>query len=176
MAVELFNSTNRMIRIPQYNYKGSYVFEPYEAKLIEEDRAAFFKPYARAGIIVRTPLALSKRTIEDIKVAGVEIADSAVQLKDTVAKSVKDIADGTVETVGKVADHAQKVASDVIEDTVNDVTEVTDKVKKYTEEFLDSLKLVELKEKAQEFGIDASNINKKSEVKEMILAAQKKRQ
>ena len=167
MGLELKNTTKNTIRIPDYNYNGTLVFAPEEAKPLDSiDKIGFFRPYARAGIIVQNSeeLGLSQRTLDDINKAKEE-------LKGHVSK----VADSVVDAVKSVSDNAGKIASDVVEDTVNDVTEKVEKVKKLTADFLDTLTLKELKATAKEIGVDADSVNKKADVKEMILSAQNKK-
>lgn len=174
MGLELKNTTKNTIRIPDYNYNGTLVFEPEEAKPLDSiDKVGFFRPYARAGIIVQNSeeLGLSQRTLDDINKAKEDLKGHVSK----VADSVKAVSTKTQDAVKSVSDNAGKIASDVVEDTVNDVTEKVEKVKKLTADFLDTLTLKELKATAKEVGVDADSVNKKADVKEMILSAQNKK-
>ena len=179
MGLELYNTTKNTIRIPEYNYNGTLVFAPNEAKPLDSlDKVGFFRPYARAGIIVRNSdvdLGLSQRTIDDINQAKEELKGHVSKVADSVVDSVKNVSDKTKDAVKSVTDNAGKIASDVVEDTVSDVTEKVEKVKKFTADFLDTLTLIELKATAKEVGVDADSVNKKADVKEMILSAQNKK-
>ena len=174
MSLELKNTTKNTIRIPDYNYNGTLVFEPEEAKPLDNiDKVSFFRPYARAGIIVRNneeDLGLSQRTLDDINKAKEDLKGHVSNIADGVADSVKNVSDA----IKSVADNAGKIANDVVEDTVEEVTSKVDKVKKFTADFLDTLTLKELKATAKEVGVDAESVNKKADVKDMILSAQKK--
>ena len=175
MSLELKNTTKNTIRIPDYNYNGTLVFEPEEAKPLDNiDKVSFFRPYARAGIIVRNneeDLGLSQRTLDDINKAKEDLKG---HIADGVADSVKNVSDKTKDAIKSVADNVGKIANDVVEDTVEEVTSKVDKVKKFTADFLDTLTLKELKATAKEVGVDADSVNKKADVKDMILSAQKK--
>lgn len=174
MGLVLKNTTKNTIRIPDYNYNGTLVFEPEEAKPLDSiDKVGFFRPYARAGIIVQNSeeLGLSQRTLDDINKAKEDLKCRVSK----VVEGVKDVSTKTQDAVKSVSDNAGKIASDVVEDTVNEVTEKVEKVKKFTADFLDTLTLKELKATAKEVGVDADSVNKKADVKEMILSAQNKK-
>lgn len=178
MSLELKNTTKNTIRIPDYNYNGTLVFEPEEAKPLDSiDKVSFFRPYARAGIIVRNneeDLGLSQRTLYDINKAKEDLKGHVSNIADGVADSVKNVSDKTKDAIKSVADNAGKIVNDVVEDTVEEVTSKVDKVEKFTADFLDTLTLKELKATAKEVGVDADSVNKKADVKDMILSAQKK--
>lgn len=178
MGLELKNTTKNTIRIPDYNYNGTLVFAPEEAKPLDSiDKIGFFRPYAMAGIIVQNSeeLGLSQRTLDDINKAKEDLKGHVSKVADSVVDGVKNISTKTQDAVKSVSDNAGKIASDVVEDTVNEVTEKVEKVKKLTADFLDTLTLKELKATAKEIGVDADSVNKKADVKEMILSAQNKK-
>ena len=176
MGLELYNTTKNTIRIPEYNYNGTLVFEPNEAKPLDSvEKIGFFRPYARAGIIVRNndvDLGLSQRTLDDINKAKEDLKSHLGNVTDSVVDGVKNVSDKAKGAVTSTVENVGKVASDVIDDTVNEVTETVNKAKKFTADFLDTLTLKELKATAKEVGVDADSVNKKAEVKEMILSAQ----
>lgn len=178
MGLELKNTTKNTIRIPDYNYNGTLVFAPEEAKPLDSiDKVGFFRPYARAGIIVQNSeeLGLSQRTLDDINKAKEELKGHVSKVADSVVDGVKAVSSKTQDAVKSVSDNAGKIVNDVVEDTVNDVTEKVEKAKKFTADFLDTLTLKELKATAKEVGVDADSVNKKADVKEMILSAQNKK-
>ena len=178
MGLVLKNTTKNTIRIPDYNYNGTLVFEPEEAKPLDSiDKVGFFRPYARAGIIVQNSeeLGLSQRTLDDINKAKEDLKGHVSKVADSVVDGVKNISTKTQDAVKSVSDNAGKIASDVVEDTVDEVTDKVEKVKKLTADFLDTLTLKELKATAKEVGVDADSVNKKADVKEMILSAQNKK-
>ena len=113
--------------------------------------------------------------MDDINKAKEELKGHVSKVADSVVDGVKNISTKTQDAVKSVSDNAGKIASDVVEDTVNDVTEKVEKVKKLTADFLDTLTLKELKATAKEIGVDADSVNKKADVKEMILSAQNKK-
>ena len=175
MGLVLKNTTKNTIRIPDYNYNGTLVFNPEEEKPLDSiDKIGFFRPYAMAGIIVQNSeeLGLSQRTLDDINKAKEDLKGHVSKVADSVVEGVKAVSTKTQDAVKSVSDNAGKIASDVVEDTVNEVTE---KVKKFTADFLDTLTLKELKATAKEIGVDADSVNKKADVKEMILSAQNKK-
>lgn len=53
MKLELYNISGYERKVPYYNYGGYMLLKPEGTFSIEPEQADFYKPYARAGIVVR---------------------------------------------------------------------------------------------------------------------------
>lgn len=138
--LELFNINRYPIEVPKFNYDGKYTIPGRSFVDIEEDTAAFFKPYSVIGAVVRAKVVPNK--VEEVVKEVVEASPVVDDVPVTFIEEEKKPVSGEVEEV--------------------------DKEPLYTEESLRYKGLYELREIAESMGIEV-NTRKKEDIRKMIL-------
>lgn len=167
MNVELYNKTAMVKEVPKYGYNGKIKINPGETHPIKDYMIAFYRPYAKIGVVVRG--VLNKEDAETVVTPDVEDVEVNNQITEHVVEEASeshDESDGTVEGNNGTVEVVSESAEEVIEEEA--VTTV-----KYLEKDLLELKLDELKKIAKEIGADVDDsVRKKATVIEAILKKQ----
>lgn len=167
MKLELFNSTNMVKQVPKYNYNGKIRIPAQGVYPIEEYMIAFYRPYARIGVYVRSvevPEDVEKEvekiipTPEPVLVVAEEILKQEESIPEVVEPEQPEVA---IET------NTEGTSSTLVEGDKE-----KEEVKKYTEAELQELRVSELKDLAASMGIDLGDVKKKAPYIEAIIAKQ----
>lgn len=146
--LELFNINRYPIEVPKYGYEGKYTIPGKSFVDIEEDKAAFFKPYSAIGAVVRT-----KVVVDEVKEEVNEVKEEVKEEKVVASPIVDDV------PVTFMEEDIEPETEEVVEE---------EKEPLYTEESLRYKGLYELREIADSMGIEV-NTRKKEDIRKMIL-------
>lgn len=187
--LELYNTTNITRRIPRYNYRGTFVLRPHEAVSILDDQALFFKPYQTIGIVVR------KKTVNAPDSGEIKVIEPPKEIVHKELLGSGLLADKQIEVYSAPVEPGEVVEAPIDSligpalDTSVDQSSVvtitngegtftvtsTDSESSgsegtvYTEESLAELSRKQLRDIAASLGIDASTVQRKDDIKDMIL-------
>lgn len=151
--LELFNTTNKVRRIPKYRYNGVFILNPKSSVDIEEFAAKFFEPWRRVGVVVR---------VKTEKVEEISNTDEEISSGEYVSEETDDILDQ--ETLqGESSDKEDEITE------TKEISNTDEKEPEYTPEYLSELSLKELKDIAISLGIELGDARKKAVVVEAIL-------
>lgn len=172
--LELYNTTKDTKRIPKFNYNGKYVIKPHEAVDIQDDQAFFFKPYAKAGIVVRCKRDNTPRVAKEVKVTTSTSSVHGGFL------DVGMMGNTVIETLSSPSYEEPEVPEVEVVENAEEAVEVSEPVepelvgqKVYTDEELSVLGRDDLRDIAVSMGItEAASMGRKKDIKELILAKQ----
>lgn len=164
MKLELFNSTNMVKQVPKYNYTGNVRIPAQGVYPIEEYMMAFYRPYARIGVYVRSAEVQEEVEKEVEKIIPTPV-DSPVKQEEVIPEVPE------IQESDKVEEPIIETQEQSIEEVPTE-TEVKEGVKKYTEAELQELRVNELKDLAASMSIDLGDVKKKAPYIEAILAKQ----
>ena len=154
--LELYNTTNRVRRIPKYRYNGVYILNPKSSVDIEEFAAKFFEPWRKVGVVVRVKAEQVKTKVSEDNASKAVEESNQVENKPDEVKGDNLIESEASEEIAQEFDKVVETASD-------------DKEMEYTSEYLSELGLKELKEIATSLGLELGDARKKAVVIEAIL-------
>lgn len=176
--LEIYNTTNRVRRVPKFRYAGQYTIPPKSAIDIEDYMADFYKPWASIGVVVRMKAGKNPAPIES-KPASDAVSFTENDKSGTIANTVPITQE--VKIIGK---EKTEPVTEVIEESVEQKTEETVEgdAKQEVEEFvkneevsytMDGLLekgMQELKEIAASLNVVPEDTRKKSSYAEAIMA------
>jgi hypothetical protein len=196
--LELYNTTDRVRRVPKYHYAGEFVLKPRSAVDIEDFMADFYKPWGRIGIVVRVRTHDNPKpkvstsyndavTITEIDASkGASTSSSTTQ--ETVTTSITDDTSGdktenSVEESTLVIEPVETIEetedSTPAEPEVPETSEVsepletpTEEVHIYTQDELSDLGMPSLKDIASKLDVTPDDTRKKQSYIDAILTKQ----
>lgn len=171
--LEIYNTTNRVRKVPKFRYAGQYTILPKSAIDIEDYMADFYKPWARIGVVVRMKAGKNPAPIES------KLASDAVSFTENdksgtpvntvpITQEVKIIGEEKTEPV---AGTAEETVEESAEQEVQKAEESAEsKEISYTMDALIEKGMQELKEIAASLNVVPEDTRKKSSYAEAIIA------
>lgn len=127
MKLELYNISGYERKVPYYNYGGYMLIKPEGTFPIEPEQADFYKPYARAGIVVRQVTGDVEEEFESVEVPveqSEENEENEEKVEETDTSSSEDENTSVTYTVDMLEGKSFNELKDIkdslgIEDTSN---------------------------------------------------------
>lgn len=180
--LELYNTTDRVRRVPKFHYAGQYTIKPKTAIDIEDYMADFYKPWARVGLVVRVRSKNNPKPDESKNVNDAITFDekdhtghsgtTAPVTQETVvigAEKTESIEDK--ESKENIVDEtAQNESIESTSEIDGNIEEETPNKPTYTLEGLQEMGMQELKEIAASLNVVPEDTRKKLSYAEAIMA------
>ena len=160
MSFELYNKSNKIKELPKYNYNGKFKLKPQQTYGIKDYMVAFYKPYAKVGVIVRRSVSDDVLDVEPEVKKILEESEKKPEPTPVVESSIED---KTVEVTAEETEDKDRVSVETVKEVedINKAPEVeTEKedVKKYTEEEIKGMKINDIKSILDDMNIDYSSV------------------